>query len=102
MIISLVSNLFQMKLYKLNICIIKSYTIIQVVAWAELNSLCSRADWLPEFLPVLGSLPSRENPRVARGEAESLKGDLATVENVAKGTRKFVCFFLPTIAVKQK
>jgi hypothetical protein len=51
----------------------KSYTIIQVVAWAELNSLCSRADWLPEFLPVLGSLPSRENPRVARGEAESLK-----------------------------
>ncbi len=36
--------------------------------------MCSRADWSPEFLPVLGSLPSRENPRVAAGEAESLKG----------------------------
>jgi hypothetical protein len=38
--------------------------------------VCSRADWSPEFLPVLGSLPSRENPRVAAGEAESLKGGI--------------------------
>jgi hypothetical protein len=55
----------------LNIC--ESYTIIQVVAWAEQKNLCSRGDWFLDFLPVLGSLPSRENPRVAAGEAESLK-----------------------------
>ncbi len=59
---------------KQNLYTDRSYTIIQVVAWAGLKKLCSRADWLPEFLPVLGSLPSRENPRVARGEAEMLKG----------------------------
>jgi hypothetical protein len=66
--------------------------------------MCSRAYWLPEFLPVLGFLPSRENPLVARGEAESLKGggNLARGENVAKGTRKFDRFILPTIAVKRK
>jgi hypothetical protein len=56
--------------------------------------VCSRADWSPGFLPVLGSLPSRENPRLARGEAESLMGgDLARGENVTKGTWKFVRFF---------
>ena len=53
---------------------VESYTIIQVVAWAEQKNLCSRGDWFLDFLPVLGSLPSRENPRVAAGEAESLKG----------------------------
>ena len=65
--------------------------------------MCSRADWSPGFLPVLGSLPSRENPRVAAGEAESLKGgSIERGENLAKGTRKFVRFFLLTIAVKRK
>jgi hypothetical protein len=37
---------------------ILSYTIKEYAFWKEEFSVCSRTDWSPGFLPVLGSLLS--------------------------------------------